>query len=369
MSRIKYLSFIIILFVIFISGSCKKESVEFTVKGNLANVESGYFFIILDNNDSLKIDSVYVDDKGGFIYKNHIDTLTMASLFFNNNSLGTSIFIDKKWNVEVKGDVMRPDLIEVNGGDVNNDLTGFKKSNRELFTRRADLLNRMGDSGTDPGKMLEYSTELKNVNFELTNRAKEYIDDNPGRIASVVLLSNFFVENSSADLLDKELSTLEGVAATFPLTYELRAYTNKIMQSQIGAMAPNIVLEKEGKAGVDLNYYRGKYVYLMFASQNGEMYNNTLPALIDAYKDLKSKNTEFITLVVDIDSQRSSVKIPDKVKWPVFFDNKGWASDWLDKYNIIELPYTILISPEGKIMERGLPVIALSEKIKDTGKK
>ncbi len=361
---INYMKSIRLLFsiicLILISACAKDQNKQdFTVKGNLSNINSPYFFIAIENSDSIKVDTIFVDAKGSFNYEGSIDKLSMASLFFNEKSWSTAIFVDKGLNIEIKGNANRPDLIMVNGGEVNNDLTTFKKNNSKLLERKADLLHQINSANN--GEMVNgYDTELKNINFELTDKAKEYIRNNPDKIASVVLIQDFYKNNTSIESLDKELSSLTGEAADFSLTKELLRYSENAKRSLVGSVAPKLEINQNGK-DFKLESLKGKFVFLTFGTYDTELYQPQLSSMINVYKSLKNKNIEFVSVIIDAPEKK--ITVPDSIKWKVFYEHSGWASKLVKDYNISLVPYGILISPEGIILDRGISSISLGDKI------
>jgi len=352
----------VILVVLLLSSGCDDKKDSFTIKGSLTNIDAPYFFIALEVADSILIDTIQVDKQGAFSYKGYVDTLTFASLYFDKQSLSTSVFLNKNWDVEIKGDANRPDLIRIEGGDVNNDLTAFKKANDGLLRNRLEVLRKIDDAPNT--EMLQnYSTELKNINFDLTNNAKDFIEKNPEKIASVVLIQDFFKNNTSVEQLDLMLSFLQGRAENFSLTQELKNYSAKVKLSRVGANAPNFILKSGGKE-LNISKYKGKYLYLTFATQNGEIYQKSIPAMIEAYNKLKGKNVEFASVIINYTVEST----PDSVKWSVFYDPKGWASKSIDLYDVTELPYGVLISPEGRVIDRGMTATMLPDRIKELEK-
>ena len=359
MLNIKHISLSVYFFILLFVCSCgKKDETLYTVKGTLQNLESPFIFITTEKNDSILLDTIFVDKKGHFSYKGKADQLTMVSLYFEKKSWSTSVFVDKGWNVEVKGDINHPDLININGGDVNNDLTAFKKDNLQLFNTRSELLSQI-ENATTPEMKQNYSTELKNVNFELTNKAREFVQNNPDKIASVILIQDFYKNSTSVDALDEELKLLKGDAARFFLTKDLQKFSEKVKSSQIGAKAPSFELKNKDKE-INLDDFKNKYLLITFSTDNeDDSVMESLPIIMDTYKKLKGKNVEFLSVVFNDEV----LPVADSIKWTVFYDTKGWASEIIKSYNINELPYSVLISPEGLILERGLSVVPSIDKI------
>ncbi|MDR2949577.1 MAG: redoxin domain-containing protein [Prevotella sp.] len=365
-SNISRFTGLIILFVI-ILVSCNKKSTMYEISGKLENVTGNYFLMSHESGDSVLIDTIPISAKGEFSFKGAVDTLTEVSLYFNQNTKSTYLLMDKGWNVELEGDALYPDLINIKGGSVNDDITAFKTKNKDLLKTRADILNAAEKKSPDNDtlKVKDYVVELKNINFELSNIAANYVKSNPDKIASVMLINTFFKDETSIPRLDENLALLRGKAADFPLTDNLKRFRDKVKLSSVGAVAPNFKLKDLKGKDVQLTDLRGKYVLLSFASTTCEVCRYEKKDAVVVYNELKKqkKNIEFITIVKDIEDVPISKNITDSVKWTVIPVNGGWSAKTFDTYYIREIPYHVLISPTGVILERDFPIFALSKKM------
>ncbi|WP_029906437.1 DUF4369 domain-containing protein [Prevotella sp. 10(H)] len=368
MSNINILS--CALFISLLAGlvmSCSKAPNEYEITGKLENVTGDYFFLSRQSGDSVRIDTVKINTKGEFSYTGKTDTLTEVSLYFNKNTKGTFLMVDKGWDVKLKGDVLYPDLIDVKGGDVNDDLTAFKDKNKDLLKSRTDILNTAENNinNKDSLGVKDYVVELKNLNFELSNVAASYVKANPDKIASVMLINMFFKDETSIPRLDENLSLLRGKAVDFPLTAELRTYRDKVKASAKGAYSPGFSLKNTQEKKVQLSDFRGKYVLLLFAGTNCEACKEEKADAVKVYNELKKqkKNIEFISIVKDSEIVPIPKNISDTVKWDIVPVEGGWAAKPFDSYYIREIPYNILISPTGTILERDLSILAVTKKM------
>lgn len=347
--------------LVFLSAcSEKNKSDSFSIKGNLTNIDSPFFLIAIEKSDTIAVDTIFVDRKGDFSYSGNVDELSMASLFFNGKSWSTGVFVDNNLNIEVKGDADSPDLIMINGGQVNDDLTSFKKENKGLLNSKSRLLRSMLSESVNSEIHKDYDAELKNINFSLTNKAREYIEKNPTKIASVVLIQDFCKNNTSIEILDNLLTLLHGDAAGFSLTKDLLKYSEIAKKSIEGAQAPKLEIINE-HVNFNLNSLRGKFVYLIFTSYDFDIYQTQVSALIRMYAQLKKEGVELVSVVIDAPEQGLSV--PDSIKWKVVYDYSGWASSAVKDYNITEVPFGILIAPDGSIIGRGISYLSVEDKI------
>lgn len=355
------------LFTVIIITSCSKNPDEFEISGTLENITGDYFYMSHESGDSLIIDTIPIKKDGKFSYRGKVDTITVMSLYFNQNTKNTFILVDKKWDVKLKGDMQYPDLIEIKGGEINDDLTDFKIKNKELLKSRADIMKEAeaANRNNDSLPVKDYVVELKNINFELANIAENYIKANPNKIASVMLINTFFKDETSIPRLDESLGALRGRAVDFPLTAELTQFRNKVKLSSVGSYAPHFTLKNIDGKDVQILNFRGKYLLLTFVSTTCEICKKEKQNAISVYNELKKqkKNIEFVTFVKDIEQVPISENIKDSVKWDIVPVDGGWGAKIFDTYYIREIPYNILISPTGNIIERDLHILSLSKRL------
>ena len=361
---LSFLSFFLLLGFVSCDGGVASN--EFKLSGKLENVTSGYFYAVHES-DQPKVDTIKVDEDGEFSFRSDIDTLTIISLYFNQNTQVAYVIVDKGWNVKLKGDVMFPDLLKVTGGEINDDITAFREQNELLLKQRGEILNNIKAASNKDSLIAKNMGQLKNLNFELSNVAADYVKANPSKIASTILVYTFFKDEAFIPRLDENLSLLRGKAAIFPLAGELKAFSEKVKATQVGSTAPNIYLQNLKNKYLNLYDYRGKYLFLLFESTICDVCAVEQEQAVQVYKKLKEqkKNIDFLSIVIETELRPLSKNISDTIKWQMLPDTGGWGAKSLDTYNIRELPYNILISPTGLILERDLPVNELEQKLNE----
>ena len=353
--------------------SCKGDPNAFEINGRLDNVEGSYFLASHEKGDSIIIDTIQISKEGDFSFAGKIDTLTTMCLYLNRDTDTPSylyVFVDKGLDIDIKGDAFLPDLVKVNGGDINNDLTDFKKENEELLKSRAQILgSALDDSLEVKGVNGEknFVMNLKNINFELSNIASDYVKKYPEKIASVMLINNFFKDEASIPRLDETLELLKGKAANFPLTEELKQFSAKIKMSSVGVQAPYFSLKDNKDKQFNINQFRGKYILLSFLSTDCDVCHDEKAEAIAVFEEMKKKkeNIEFVSVIKDIEDISIKEAYSDSLKWTLLPEYGGWAGKTFDLYNIREIPYNILISPTGVILERDVQLDLLSAKLKE----
>lgn len=320
--------------------------------------------------DTLEVDTVHVDKKGRFSFRTQVDTLTAFSLYFNDYEGSTVVFADRDQKLKVKGDAMYPDLIRVNGNEVNNDLTAFKINHEELLKERGELLVKIReDNGIDT--TLNTSTnrqeeigKLNVLNHEITIGAEEYIMENPSKLSSLILISNFFTNSDNPNALERVLGYLEGEVKQTELAARLISYSEKLNRSAEGAAVPYFMLEDAEGNAIRSHDFSGKYLVLSFISSAGVESRENVALLKRAYEELEPDSVQFVTVYIDTNHYPVEYVESDSIPWTVVTEERGWGADIVNNFNVQYVPFNVLISPDRTIKVRNIAAQGIVDEIK-----
>ncbi|MDR0333714.1 MAG: DUF4369 domain-containing protein [Dysgonamonadaceae bacterium] len=341
--------------------SCKNET-GVTIKGEISNLESPYILVSYISADTLAVGTVLVkNNRGRFTYNATIDTTTVVTLFLNDFQSSVVIFADKGERISVKGDAQIPDLIRIRGSEVNEELTSFKLQNEELLRQRRQLIQNlerfeeMVDSNkTTSHTMAEEMLRINAINQELTLRAEEFIEENPTKLSSVILVNDFFTDSDNSEGLERVLNLLEGDVLLSQLARRLKVYSEKITSSAEGAYIPYFQLTGIENDTIISHKLPEKYTLLSFVSTNGIASREMVKSLKHSYEILGKDTIRFISIYIDADTFPVTHLESDSIPWTVVAESNGWNSQIVDAFNIQFVPFNILISPNRIISERNI---------------
>ncbi len=361
---------VFLLMCLLLLGACKhKNPKAFLMKGELANLETAEILVTFLSSDSLVVDTVLSNEKGVFRYETRLDTLTALTLYFNNQSSSLMVFGNKGDKIAIKGDVQLPDLIEVSGNEVNDELTRFKKENHDLLEQRAVLLNNLkemqhSDSSAAANSITgnEEMARINSLNHQLLQKTEEFIKENPAKISSLVLIGDFFANEDNPAGFERVLGYMDESVLKTSSGQRLKMFSEKINRSSEGATAPYFSLKDNDGKNITSESFKGKYLVLSFVSASGDASRNAIEKLKEAYKTIRKDSVSFVTVYVDSDTYPIDVK-NDSIRWVTIAENKSWTSDLVDMYNIQYVPTNILISPLGTIVSRDIPVFEITARL------
>jgi thiol-disulfide isomerase/thioredoxin len=131
---------------------------------------------------------------------------------------------------------------------------------------------------------------------------------------------------------------------------------NMVAQLNPGEMAPDFAVPTLGGQAVKLSDYRGKYVLLDFwASWNGPSVA-AMPDLQETYAAFKN-NTNFTLLGLSLDTNIASALASSnehRADWTQGFLGPWTGTDVPDQFGVENLPFVILIGPDGRVIAAGL---------------
>ncbi|MPM38362.1 Thiol-disulfide oxidoreductase ResA [bioreactor metagenome] len=371
----KLVEFSILIIISSLLFSCKNNKNSIALKGDISNLENPEILISYFADDTLAIDTVMSDKHGKFIYKNTIDTLTVFSLYFNNQSSSVMVFANPKDKISIKGDAQLSDLINVNGNEINDDLTQFKESNKELLQRRTLLLHNLKEEKdsnlASNNRILANTDEIAKINSfnqELALNAEEQVKKNPTKMSSLILINEFFANSENPKGLSRVIEYMQGDILKSKMGLNLKAYSEKINRSAEGTSMPYFRLVDKSGDTIQSYDYQGKYLLLSFISTTGIDSRETVKSLRQTYRTVNKDSVKFISIYIDSDMYPVSYIENDSIPWTVVPEKKSWASDIVEAYNIEFIPNNILISPAGIISDRNVPAIAVENALKNSVK-
>lgn len=354
---------IFIALLLLLVVSCNNDDRKVIIEGEISNLESPFIISSFHTSDSIIIDTISVNNKGKFSYSHYVDTNEILTLYFNDFHSSTVLFIEKGINkIKLKGDAILPDLIEVKGGDINNDLSLFKKENETILKQRSLLISKFEDEDSIPVNSINIISEkekialLNSLNHELAQNVEDFILQNPDKISSVILINEFFKNNENPKTLERVLEYLEGDVLDFPLTKKLIEYNRKLLLSAEGALMPFFQLTDINGKNLNSNDFKDKYLLISFLSANNEESNENLKILKDEYSNLNKDSIEFVSIYIDSDTFPILNNETDSIPWKIIIENESWGSKIVDTYNIHYAPFNILINPQSIIETRDVPI-------------
>lgn len=208
--------------------------------------------------------------------------------------------------------------------------------------------------------------KLRDKYHEHKQYMRGFIEAHSASMASL-LAAKGLDQNEDFEYLKKLDSTLSLRYPTSSYLTDFHKTVEDLKVFAIGAIPPDITsTDKQGKS-LSLSAIKGKVVLIYFwasLSTASRLENRTLANL---YKNYQDDGLEIFSVSFDAKREDWLTAIQkDSLNWPYHVsDLKGLNSRIAKEYKLKNIPYTMLIGADGRIIAKGLKGIDLENKIKE----
>lgn len=328
----KNLAYIAFLFALL---CCTGHPKEVRLEGEFAHLEQGEFLIYSSDEGLERLDTLRIKDGLFFYTLPTLETATLHILYPNQSEL--VVFGNPGADIVIKGDAQNLSEVEVSGDEDNEVYTEF----------------RLETNGKSPA--------------ETRSIAHNYILEHPTLAMSRYLLITYFL-CGDADIPVEEVTELyDSLSRACPddlALSKLSANVRTLGLLRVGNPMPDFSLTlKPGHGGngpeervIKRADYKGKHLLIAFWANWKGGSQSAIYRARRLRRELKArgKDIELISYSLNAD-ERALYRIEerDTIDWPSYCDFQCFASPLVQKWGIRELPYIILVTPDGRIAASG----------------
>ena len=354
MKQILYISILLT-----ISFSCQDHN-TINIRGEIKNLPGNQFFLYIENNQAIEIDTVFLSNKGIFDIRKQLPEPSVVTIIYPDKDFWLPLFLLPSEKVEIKADAQNPNIeeIQIKGSSVQKDLVDFTKANTGLLeeedrvTKEVDRKTIQGGKGTtDHTRSL---SNLYGVRRKISDASEDFILKNSNSLASSVLLNEFF-NNGDIHRVSELIDSLEGDAKTFVLTRRMKEELEKLGKTEINKKAPGFKVQTLKGDTISLESLTKRNLLLSFTASWCEFCETEIKALMKCLEQYE-KTAPITVVSISLDENNSVWKAFAKehnITWDQVTDTTGTASTLLQLYNVHEVPYAVLIDTTGTIVGRG----------------
>lgn len=379
----------VLLIIMAACGGKEADENTFVIQGRFSNTKKDSVYLYeLTVKEMLPVDSAEITEDGDFYFKVKPQSIGFYVLKISDDNFVT-LLIDKNETVDITADARQLLYTYKISGSKGSELIWELNMHKKENLAKVDSLSAFYKESMNKKNFAEIKDSIDSVYKEIfldeKNFAKAFIDKNTNSLACLIAVYEqfgremLFFEKDSTDFsyyekIDKALMEAypgnihtedlhEKVSEIKRVKAELAIAESKLA---IGNDAPDFTLnDNEGKS-VSLSSLKDKYVLIDFWASWCAPCRANNPKLVALYKKYKSK--DFTILSVSLDREKDAwtkAIAKDKLTWTQVSDLKYWSSPVAKLYNVQEIPYTVLIDKEGKILAKGNDLIEIEEKVKE----
>lgn len=358
-----------ILTIAFSQSCAEPEQGNVTIRGSVSGVDEAREIYLFKVNDKvIPFDTTEVNSSGDFEMISQVDEIGFYRLGFSQNQNYLSMVIAPDDEISVAGNYGGLEgKADVEGSEETLVLQEYFAS-QSKFQNTMDSLRREMQYAQQNQNSINYRNALIQARMlEQSNevRIKEFLKDNGDQVAALAALTHLSPEKDF-ELFDEVLNELQPKLENNPIYTKLKKQISNLAQTQVGAEAPDISMAGVDGEPIKLSSFRGKYVLIDFWASWCKPCRIENPNVVRMYNEYKDKDFEIYGVSLDEERNKWLQAIEqDGIKWVQVSDLKGWNNEAAQTYNVNSIPETVLLSPEGEIIARGLRGRDLEEKLKE----
>ncbi len=316
--------------------SCSNHPGQVKIQGRFAHLEQGEFFIYSSEGGTGQWDTLRIRD-GKFEYMTALDGKSTMHILYPNYSQLT-VFAEPGEDIDIEGDAQNLNAVKVNGSKDN-----------ELYTKfRHDIQDKQ--------------------KAEIPTIARQHILKYPTAASSRYLFSQYFLLSDSATTQEvKEI--YDSLCRACPDDIDISMLSRSVHTHgllNVGKELPEFELEtrhnfflKKGEKQdsiVTNEDFKGQYLVMIFWARWKSGTRSALFSARKLRKELTKKNIKLGIISYSLDTDEpylAGLEKRDSVDFPSFCDFRAFNSLLIQKWNIRDIPYYILVDPDSRIIATG----------------
>lgn len=372
---------LIAFLALFTAWSCGDNAAH-TISGTMDMVgvqpSQKMYLYKIENQILVPIDSVNIDEKGGFslgIKESQNGVFQLGTNVRNNfpvvlNDESTKVNVKINNNQQVSLDY------SIEGSQASEEIAAFGK---EVFTmmnlnqRLTKAAQQLAPDDFQGQQGLQNQFMEASANF--VEYRNSYIERNKNSAALIAVIDQINPE-SELDLLKEISASLSATMPNSPYTSNVKNYlVNLELEKEkaakrdklieIGNVAPELDFPTPEGNNIQLSSLRGKVVLIDFWASWCKPCRAENPNVVATYHKYKDKGFDVFSFSLDKEKAAWVKAIEqDGLVWKNHAsDLKFWQTAAIDLYGFQGIPFTVLIDREGKIVAKGLRGPALEAKL------
>jgi peroxiredoxin len=357
---------LIILLTVLLAASCKKAP-EYLIQGTIngATSEMAYLIKVVDG-ERVTIDSVALAN-GAFVFTGNESVPQAYYIKIGDQRYQVEFFVENS-SITINADLESLNQATVSGSATHDEyrvyLDKMNEFNQKLQEAYDDYVAAREEDNAELAKEIE-ETRYKPLREERLEWQKEFVKENSSSYVSPFVIYRQLAFLLTLDEFEGFVNSLSEDISDSPYVITMKENIATLKRVDIGQPFVDITLPDTTGVEVSLSEFVGNgYVLIDFWAAWCGPCRRENPHIVKIYDEFKDKGFEIFGVSFDRNREDWIQAIhQDGITWPQVSDLKFWNSAAGKLYGVRSIPHTVLIGPDGTIIDKNLRHEQLREKL------
>lgn len=357
---------LIILLTVFLAASCKKAP-EYLIQGTINGATDELAYLIkVKEGERVTIDSVALTN-GTFKFSGAENVPQVYYIKIGDQRYQIEFFVENS-NITINADLESLNQASISGSVTHNEyivyLDRMNEFNQKLQEAYDDYVAAREEDNTELAKEIE-ETRYKPLREERLEWQKEFVKENPASYVAPFVIYRQLAFVSTLDEFEGFVNSLSEDISDSPYVITMMENIATLRRVDIGQPFVDITLPDTTGVDVSLSDFVGNgYVLIDFWAAWCGPCRRENPHIVKIYDEFKVKGFEIFGVSFDRNREDWIQAIhQDGITWPQVSDLMFWNSAAGKLYGVRSIPHTVLIGPDGTIIDKNLRHEQLREKL------
>ncbi len=356
---------LLILFLALVS--CKQDNYRIT--GRIGGLDEGKVYLLkAETRELVRVDSTEISG-GDFTFTGSVDFPGVYAIEAEGAERNLIFFLENS-EINITADADAMENGQVTGSSVHDKFVEFTFKESEYDDRISEIaaeLTSLREEGDQEAFTKLMEDEYQPLLDEKRVFIKDFVTANPSSYVSPFILYNKLWMSLDVQDKDNMLSVLEQELERSPFTKTMKDELETLMRVDVGQRFVDFTMDDPDGNSRSLSAFTGEgYLLLDFTASWCGPCRSINPAKVELYHDFRDQGFDIVSISLDR-SYDEWVKYieEDNLEWHHLSDLQAWNSEAAGIYGVRAIPHSVLIDPDGIIVEKGLRPDALRERLNE----